>query len=116
VGASTAGDEPGETTGVVRGLIADLTMDEKRASSAAVRDARQYQAVIQQAQGVLMAVYQLGPHAAISLLKWHSMNGNVRISVLADRVMAAMATGAVPPTRRALDRLLAEPEPATQSA
>jgi hypothetical protein len=44
------------------------------------------------------------------------MNGNVRISVLADRVMAAMATGAVPPTRRALDRLLAEPEPATQSA
>jgi hypothetical protein len=45
-------------------------------------------AVIEQAKGLMMAVYDIESETAFGLLKWRSQQTNTKLRVLAERVMA----------------------------
>ena len=48
--------------------------------------------VIEQAKGILMAQHQCGPDEAFDLLRRASQSANVRISVLAERIVEQVAS------------------------
>jgi hypothetical protein len=66
-------------------------------------------ATIEQAKGALALAYGFDGDAAIALLRWWSSHRNVKVNVLAERLVAAAGTGAVswPQLRAAVDALLA---------
>ena len=49
-------------------------------------------ASIEQAKGVLMYIYGIGPDAAFDLLRWRSQEANVKLRVLAEQVLADVLT------------------------
>ena len=49
-------------------------------------------ASIEQAKGVLMYIYGIGPDAAFDLLRWRSQEGNVKLRALAEQVLADVLT------------------------
>jgi sensor domain CHASE-containing protein len=53
----------------------------------AVAQILQNRAVIEQAKGVLMAVYDIDADAAFDLLKLRSQHANVKVRVLAEQLM-----------------------------
>jgi hypothetical protein len=66
-------------------------------------------ATIEQAKGVLSLTYGIDGDGAIALLRWWSNHRNVKVTVLADRLVSAVGTGALsrPQLRAAVDALLA---------
>jgi ANTAR domain-containing protein len=66
-------------------------------------------ATIEQAKGVLSLTYGIDGDGAIALLRWWSNHRNVKVTVLADRLVSAVRTGALsrPQLRAAVDALLA---------
>lgn len=80
------------------------------AISEAVDDIVEHRAVIDQAKGVIMFVYDLDDDAAFEMLRWHSQNGNVKLRALAEQLMRD-CRGLSPaeraqPSKTRLDRLL----------
>ena len=75
----------------------------------AVADVVANRATIEQAKGALSLAYGFDGDAAIALLRWWSSHRNVKVNVLADRLLSAAGTGAVsrPQLRAAVDALLA---------
>lgn len=65
-------------------------------------------AVIEQAKGVLMVVYGIGPDQAFHVLRWRSQDTNTKLRTIAERLIAGLSTVAAAETRmRAqLDHLL----------
>jgi AmiR/NasT family two-component response regulator len=49
--------------------------------------------MIEQAKGILMATYRCGPEEAFSLLRRASKAGNIKIHVLAARLIAKASRG-----------------------
>jgi hypothetical protein len=66
-------------------------------------------ATIEQAKGALSLTYGIDGDGAIALLRWWSNHRNVKVTVLADRLVSAVGSGALsrPQLRAAVDALLA---------
>jgi hypothetical protein len=91
---------------VTTGFIADVTDEHRQSTRDAVLAAHEHSAAIHQAQGAIMALYGLSDSAAISLLRWYSQNHNVKIAVLAQRVVAQFEVHTAPVTRQSMDKIL----------
>jgi len=64
---------------------------------------------IEQAKGMLMLIYQISADSAFELLKWRSQEANVKLRVLAERVVKdflGLTYDEVLPSRAEYDRLL----------
>jgi hypothetical protein len=99
---------PGRPVGgrISTGFMADLTEEHRQSTREAVVAAHEHSATIHQAQGAIMALYGLTESAALSLLRWYSQNHNIKIAVLAQRVVAQFDTHKTPITREGMDRIL----------
>lgn len=106
----------------VRGAMADVTEPEQRNVARAVNEhlerALRSRAVIDQAKGAFMLVYGIDEDEAFALLRWCSQHRNVRVALLAERVMTAAASvgGVAPALRSRLDELFTSSfEPAQEA-
>jgi hypothetical protein len=75
----------------------------------AVADVVANRATIEQAKGALSLAYGFDGDGAIALLRWWSSRHNVKMNVLADRLVSAIGIGTLsrPQLRAAVDALLA---------
>ena len=77
--------------------------------TAAVAEISENRGVIEQAKGMLMAVYGVGAEEAFKLLRWVSQKNNVKLRLLAEQITTEFASlshnGQVPP-RSTYDNLL----------
>ena len=77
--------------------------------SAAIAEIAENRATIEQAKGMLMVVYGIDSSAAFDLLRWRSQEANIKLRVLADRVVAdfvGLSQIESSPPRSAYDNLL----------
>ncbi|HZQ30792.1 MAG TPA: PAS and ANTAR domain-containing protein [Mycobacterium sp.] len=112
VAADRLYDEDGNVIGT-HGFYVDVTplLEKTRQDgvSEAVAEIAQSRAVIEQAKGMLMLVYQIDADTAFELLKWRSQEANVKLRVLAEQIAAdfvAQSSGDTLPPRTVFDRLL----------
>ena len=104
----------GPAGGVVgtHGFYVDVTPSEdldRERFSAAIAEIAENRAVIEQAKGMLMAVYGIDADAAFGLLRWRSQESNVKLRLLAEQVVrdfVAVAQDGQTPDRSAYDNLL----------
>lgn len=69
------------------------TNEERQASiSQALMEIAENRASIEQAKGVLMYIYGIGPDAAFDLLRWRSQESNIKLRALAEQVLADVLT------------------------
>ena len=59
---------------------------EADAITKAVAEIIEHRAVIEQAKGVLMAVYRIDAQAAFDLLRWGSQHTNTKLRVMAEQL------------------------------
>jgi hypothetical protein len=84
----------GEIVGT-QGFYLDVTPSAKQRQESiteAVAEIADHRAAIEQAKGVLMYVYGIGPDAAFDLLKWRSQGANIRLRALAEQLVADVLT------------------------
>src|SRR5271156_310497 len=111
VGADRMSDETGEVVGPA-GYYLDLTATfvEPRqvALDEALPDLFEARAVIEQAKGLLMAVYRVSPEQAFGVLRWRSQETNTKLRALAKQLIVEIATLPPPSTdaQSAFDHLL----------
>jgi hypothetical protein len=72
------------------GYMVDLTDAERASSAEAVSSAFATRALINQAQGAVMAVYGLDADAALGLLVWYSNDNNVRLADIAQGLVTRL--------------------------
>lgn len=91
-------DETGKIT-AIRGLTVDLTrsmaVESGHAAASALVNAYATRGVIEQAKGILMGYFNIGPTKAFDRLAAYSQNTNVKASALATQLVAAAETGRV---------------------
>ena len=83
-------DNMGEVIGT-QGFYLDVTPSNKQRQESiteALAEIADHRAVIEQAKGVLMCVYGIGPDAAFDILKWRSQDANVKVRALAEQLVA----------------------------
>jgi hypothetical protein len=82
----------------VRGYFIDVTESTRRetqqAALEAVHRSAQTRDVIEQAKGVLMAVYGVDAESAFALLRTRSQNGNLKLRLVADGLLRLLAADA----------------------
>lgn len=107
VGEATCGAD-GSVTGL-RGFVADVTGERREdlrdSIESAVEGVTRHRAAIEQAKGALMLAYGIDAEGAFSLLRRCSEHANVKVNVMAERLVSLM-----PEERRhgsSLGRLLA---------
>ena len=99
------GDQMRDERGVVvgtRGFYVDVT-------AAVATDAFATRAVIEQAKGMLGAVYGIDGDAAFDVLRWRSQTTNTKLRALAQQLIVdfrSVSTESVPSARSTYDRLL----------
>lgn len=100
-------DRMSEETGAVvgtEGYYIDLTdtFDEARQAflDEALPDLLEARAVIEQAKGVLMVVYQVNAEQAFGLLRWRSQQTNTKLRALARQLVAEVPTLPAAPADR----------------
>jgi PAS domain S-box-containing protein len=104
-------DETGAVVGSA-GYYIDLTetLDENRQEilDEALPDLFEARAVIEQAKGVLMAIYRVSSDQAFGVLRWRSQETNVKLRVLAKQLLAELPS--LPPpaagVQNAFDHIL----------
>jgi hypothetical protein len=109
--ADRMSDETGKVVGTA-GYYIDLTATfvETRqvALDEALPDLFEARAVIEQAKGILMAIYRISADQAFGVLRWRSKETNVKLRALARQLTAEIST--LPPpsaeTQSAFDHLL----------
>jgi ANTAR domain len=73
------------------GYYVDITPSSDRARedliSARVAEITEHRAVIEQAKGMLMLIYELDDEAAFDLLRWRSQSSNVKLRRLAEKIV-----------------------------
>ena len=73
------------------GYYVDITPSSDRARedliSARVAEITEHRAVIEQAKGMLMLIYGLDDNAAFDLLRWRSQSSNVKLRLLAEKIV-----------------------------
>ena len=83
-------DNTGEIVGT-QGFYLDVTPSAKQRQesiSVALAEIADHRAAIEQAKGVLMYVYGIGPDAAFDILKWRSQDANIKLRALAEQLVA----------------------------
>lgn len=109
--ADTLTDASGAVVGTY-GFYLDVTPAEDRDRErlgAAIAEIAEHRAVIEQAKGMLMAVYGITAEAAFNLLCWRSQEANVKVRLLAEQVVCdfvGLARREQTPGRTAYDNLL----------
>lgn len=107
----------GGASGAVVGYFVDLTTAHeeaaRREATASIRAADASRSVIEQAKGVLMTAFAMGPDDAFELLRRRSNDANVPVRELARRLVAGVVDGSITgvglvddAARRRIDRLL----------
>jgi len=92
-------DEAGNVIGT-SGFYVDFTETMQSDISAAVSKVSETRAEIEQAKGLLMAVYGISSDRAFDILVWRSQETNIKVRDLARRFITAM-TGTLPGGARA---------------
>lgn len=102
-------DERGHVS-QVRGFLIDLTAQIGDDVADAVAASAGHRAAIEQAKGVVMAVYGIDSAAAFALLRWHSQTHNTKVSQLAERLDVAVSRGAASDarTRNRVDKVFSD--------
>jgi hypothetical protein len=74
----------------------------------ALPDLFETRAVIEQAKGILMAIYRVSPEQAFGVLRWRSQETNTKLRSLANQVISEISTLPMPSTdvQAAFDHLL----------
>ena len=105
-------DNMGEVVGT-QGFYLDVTPSAKQRQESiteAIAEIADHRAAIEQAKGVLMYVYGIGPDAAFDILKWRSQDANIKLRALAEQLVADVLTlnrdEGSPPSRPTFDKLL----------
>ena len=75
----------------LNGFYVDLTGCLHDQRSTAVLAATEHRAAIEQAKGMVMLTHRIDADAAFALLRWWSMKCNVKLNVLAERLVAHAA-------------------------
>jgi hypothetical protein len=93
--ADRMSDEAGAVVGTA-GYYIDLTATfvetRQGALDQALPDLFEARAVIEQAKGVLMAVYRVSPEQAFGVLRWRSQDTNTKLRSLATQIIDEIAT------------------------
>jgi hypothetical protein len=76
-------------------LTEDFAEESEEYAAAAVEASAESRAVIEQAKGALMLAYGLDSDQAFAMLRWWSRNRNVKVRVLAARLVEIARAGAV---------------------
>ena len=87
-------DNTGEIVGT-QGFYLDVTPSAKQRQESiteALAEIADHRAAIEQAKGVLMYVYGIGPDAAFDILKWRSQDANIKLRALAEQLVADVLT------------------------
>ncbi|MGE2837174.1 PAS and ANTAR domain-containing protein [Mycobacterium sp. SMC-4] len=104
-------DDDGRLVGT-HGFYVDVTPSEsvtKAMMSAALAEITENRAVIEQVKGMLMLIYRVDADAAFELLRWRSQETNVKLRVLAERLLqdyGELVYEETLPPRAAFDHLL----------
>jgi hypothetical protein len=109
--ADRMSDETGAVVGTA-GYYLDLTRtfveNRQNALDEALPDLFEARATIEQAKGILMAIYRVSPEQAFGVLKWRSQETNTKLRSLAKQLISEIST--LPPpsadTQAAFDHLL----------
>jgi hypothetical protein len=87
-------DNMGEIVGT-QGFYLDVTPSAKQRQESiteALAEIADHRAAIEQAKGVLMYIYGIGPDAAFDILKWRSQDANIKLRALAEHLVADVLT------------------------
>ena len=109
--ADKVADADGEIVGT-QGFYVDVTPAEdhhQEQMTATIAEIAENRATIEQAKGMLMIVYGIDAAAAFDLLRWRSQEGNIKLRVLSERVVADflhLTQTVTAPGRSAYDNLL----------
>jgi hypothetical protein len=101
-----------DRTTSIDGYALDLTDSQRRyaddAGTEAIQAAMEHRSAIEQAKGAMMVVYGISPVAAIELLRWHSRQTNVKLQVIAERLVEVLSGSTLTSstTRGSVDRML----------
>ena len=109
--ADRMSDETGAVVGTA-GYYLDLTAtfveNRQNALDEALPDLFEARAIIEQAKGILMAIYRVSPEQAFGVLRWRSQETNTKLRSLAKQLISEIST--LPPpsadTQAAFDHLL----------
>jgi hypothetical protein len=80
------------TSGYYVDLTATFVATRQVALDEALPDLFEARAVIEQAKGILMAVYRVSPEQAFGVLRWRSQETNTKLRCLAKQVIADVVT------------------------
>ncbi|WP_373864777.1 PAS and ANTAR domain-containing protein [Nocardia pseudovaccinii] len=99
---------PVGTTGFYIDLSATLAEAEREALEVRLPELIESRAVIEQAKGVLMRLYGINAEQAFKVLIWRSQETNIKLRVLAEQLIAELATvpAPEPATRATFDHVL----------
>ena len=87
-------DNTGEIVGT-QGFYLDVTPSAKQRQESiteALAEIADHRTVIEQAKGVLMYIYGIGPDAAFDILKWRSQDANIKLRALAEQLVTDVLT------------------------
>jgi hypothetical protein len=104
-------NDGGEVIGT-EGFYVDVTRStegHQTAITEAVAEIAEHRSTIEQAKGVLMMVYGIDADAAFDVLKWRSQESNIKLRLLAERLMSqfqSLRYGEAPPRRSTFDQIL----------
>jgi hypothetical protein len=96
------------TAGYYLDLTATFVENRQVALDAALPDLFEARAVIEQAKGILMAIYRVSPEQAFGVLRWRSQETNTKVRSLAKQLITEMSTQPAPSAdvQAAFDHLL----------
>jgi hypothetical protein len=109
--ADRMSDETGAVVGTA-GYYLDLTAtfveNRQNALDEALPDLFEARAIIEQAKGILMAMYRVSPEQAFGVLRWRSQETNTKLRSLSKQLITEMATQPSPSadTQAGFDHLL----------
>ena len=104
-------NDGGEVIGT-DGFYVDVTLsieEHQTAITEAFAEFAEHRSTIEQAKGVLMMVYGIDADAAFDVLKWRSQESNIKLRLLAERLMSqsqSLRSGEAPPRRSTFDQIL----------
>ena len=105
-------DNMGEIVGT-QGFYLDVTPSAKQRQESiteALAEIADHRAAIEQAKGVLMYIYRIGPDAPVDRLKWRSQDANIKLRPLAEQLVTDVLTlkhdEGSPESRPTFDKLL----------
>jgi hypothetical protein len=80
------------TAGYYLDLTATFTENRQSALDEALPDLFEARAIIEQAKGILMAIYRVSPEQAFGVLRWRSQETNTKLRSLAKQIITEIST------------------------